>query len=593
MSTGKKHFPTGAVWTRPNGEIIILPIPDKDRVKIPPRPFTSDLSTLQTGTVAFKTVGQLESVATNERAKEGKKGEPTRIPKDTPVIAHSDIETPQRPLKELLYDPGTKEVLPEPSLTPDTYLLTSKAGKATWIQLGTAVQGTTVVQSLPSGNFEDLGGATVTTIKSICPYQMPTGGVVLVKMGTACVTAHLHVKTEDGWMTALQATQRGHGTLLTQHAYPQLIGLYLHGGENVLINTFTSFDKTPTLIEAATRGYRPDLSSEPKLDGFITYPLHEGRVGEHSAAQDKPSYCHMAQRHLTDTPGRPTLSVIPSAPKPPQLESKTATERPQRENRDECRRIATGPPSTFPKEYRMGQRQLEEVTGVESPQTALTIMKSLLKPTPIKLQKPTDEPLPDIYLQTPKGEHVQELEAQWEPNPHARACGDTSGLWGLKPGHYHLKANITATDLCNLAHSDLRSQFYKTCPKKEPNPGLEPPYSLGKDKVIKNQKRSASRRRAFDDSEYAKNVETRPTVTASPSTLSKHQVRPRVTDEIHQVASALAPTYEEIGPAPLRDKDLFYKNGNFQTPLDRAAPHSSAQTQQEASEWEETAEKAR
>jgi len=371
----------------------------------------------------------------------GKKGEPKRRPKDPPDIAHSDIETFQRPLKELPYDPGTKEDLPEPSLTPDTYRLTSNAGKASWIQLGTAAKGTIVVQSLPSGNFEDLGGATVTTIETICPYQRPTGGVVLVKLGRACVTAHLHIKIEDGWMTALQATQRGHGTLLTQHAYPQLLGLYLHGGGNVLINTSTSFDKTPTLIEAATRGYRPVLSAEPKLDGFITYPLHEGRVGEHSAAQDNPSYCNMARRHLKDTLGWLTSPVTPSVPDLPQLESKTVIERPQWQNEHEPRMVATGPPSTLPKEYRMGQQKLEEDAGVDSPPTASTIKNPVLNLTPIKLQNSTHEPLPDIYLQTPKGEHVQELEAQWEPNPHALACGDTSGLWGIRPGHYHLRAS--------------------------------------------------------------------------------------------------------------------------------------------------------
>jgi len=214
----------------------------------------------------------------------------------------------------------------------------------------------------------------------------------------------------------------------------------------------------------------------------------------------------------------------------------------------------------------MRQRQLEEDAGVDSPTSASIIKNPVLKPTPTTLQYSTHEPLPDIYLRTPEGKHVPELEAQWELNPHARACGDTSGLLGLKPGHYHLKANITATDLCNLAHSDLRSQFYKICPKKKPNPELEPPFSLGKDKVIHNQKRSDSRRQASEAREIAKHVVTRPTVTASPSTLSQHQVRPRAMDEIHQVASAPEPTFEKIGSAPLRDKDLFYTNGNLKPP---------------------------
>jgi len=408
MSTGKRHFFTCEVWTQPNGEIILKPpISDKARPEIPPRPFTCDTITPQTWAFDSKTVVQLESAATNEMAKEGKKVELKTRPKEPLDIAHSEIETSQRPLKELPYDRGgTKEDLPEPSLTPDTYLLTRNAGKASWTQLWTAAKGTIVFQSLPSGNIEDLGGVTVTTIETVGPYQRPTGEVVLVKLGRACVTAHLHIKTEDGWMTALQAAERGHGTLLTQHAYPQLLGLCLHGGGNVLINTSTSFDKTPTFIEAATRGYRPDLSAEPKLDGFITYPLHEGRVGEHSAAQDKPSYCNVARRHLKDTLGWLTSPVTLSVPDLPQLESKTVIEKPQRENKDEPRMVATGPPSTLPKEYRMGQRQLEEDAGVDSPPTASTKMNPVLNPTPIKLQNPTHEPLPDIYLQTPKGEHV-------------------------------------------------------------------------------------------------------------------------------------------------------------------------------------------
>ena len=137
---------------------------------------------------------------------------------------------------------------------------------------------------------------------------------------------------------------------------------------------------------------------------------------------------------------------------------------------------------------------------------------------------------------------------------------------GLKPGHYHLKANITAIDLCHLTHSHLRSQFYKTCPKKEPDLGLGTPFALGKDKAIHNQKRSASRRQALEARECAKHGATRPTVTASPSTHSQHRARPTATDEIHQMASAPKPAFEEIGSAPLRDKDLFYTNGNPKPP---------------------------
>jgi len=421
--------------------------------------------------------------------------------------------------------------------------------------------------------MEDLGGAKVTTIESIRPCQRPTGEVVLVKMGMACVTEHLHIKTEEGWMTAYQATQRGQGTLLQEHAYPQLLGLCLHGGGNILINTSTSVDKTPTLIEVVTRGYRPDLSSEPKLDRFITYPLHEGREGELRAALDKPSYCDMARRHLEDMLVGPTSPVTPAVPDLTPPASKTASERPQRRHKDEFRTADTGSPSTLPREYSARQRQLEEDAGVDSganvPPSASIITNPVPKPTPTTLQYLTLEPLPDIYLRTPEGKHVSELEAQWEHNPYARACGDTSGLLGLKPGHYQLKGNIIAIDLCNLAQSDLRSQFYQTCPKKEPNPGLEPPFSLGKDKIIHNQKRSASRRLALEAIELAKSVETRPTVTAPLSTLSQHQERTRASNGILKEAIIQEPTPDEI-VAPLQDNDLFYKNGHHKpTPTGR------------------------
>jgi len=132
---------------------------------------------------------------------------------------------------------------------------------------------------------------------------------------------------------------------------------------------------------------------------------------------------------------------------------------------------------------------------------------------------------------------------------------------GLKPGHYQLKGNLTAHDLCSLPQSDLYSQFFQTCPKIEPNSGLEPPFSLGKVKVIDNQRRSASRRRVLEATELAKRVDTRPAATAPRSTLSQHQERTRASNDILEGKNFIQePTPEEI-VVPLRDKDLFYKNG--------------------------------
>jgi len=178
---------------------------------------------------------------------------------------------------------------------------------------------------------------------------------------------------------------------------------------------------------------------------------------------------------------------------------------------------------------------------------------------------PTHEPQPDIYLQTPTGEPVKEFEVQWEPNPYALACGDTSGLWGIIPGHYHLWASATAAALFTLARSDFRSQFYKTCPKREPSPTLKPSWSLVKEKVKNGQKRSASRCQAPEDREHSRNIKAIPTASVSPSTPSQSQEIPRENDNIHQEPGAQEPTHEDTA-APLRDDDFFYKNGNPKPP---------------------------
>ena len=171
----------------------------------------------------------------------------------------------------------------------------------------------------------------------------------------------------------------------------------------------------------------------------------------------------------------------------------------------------------------------------------------------------------DIYLQTPTGEYVPGHEVHWELNPYAMVCGDTSGLMGIVPGHNHLWASTTATTLCTLVQTDLRSQFYKTPPTRESSPTLQPLWSLGKAKVINSQKRFTSRRQALEAREYAMNVATNPLVTTSSSTLSPNQGRPTTDDDIHQEATAQEPINKEIA-VPMKDNNLFYKNGNPKTP---------------------------
>jgi len=190
-----------------NGEITLEPpIPGDNRFDTPTRAFSRNIINPQSRTLDSKIVVQLESTVTSERVQEDEKGKLKTRPKELPDIALSEIQIFPPPMHGPLWElDGTKEDPPEPILTPDTYLLTSNAGKAIWTQLRTIDKGTTVVQSLPSGNIEDLSGALVTTIDSICPYQRPTDEVALVRLGMTCVAAHLHIKLEDEWMTALQA----------------------------------------------------------------------------------------------------------------------------------------------------------------------------------------------------------------------------------------------------------------------------------------------------------------------------------------------------------------------------------------------------
>ena len=73
-------------------------------------------------------------------------------------------------------------------------------------------------------------------------------------------------------MTARQAADRGHGTLLTNHTYPKLYSLCLVGGGNIIIDTSVTPDKAPAQTEAATMGYCFEPSTDPQQKGSLTYP---------------------------------------------------------------------------------------------------------------------------------------------------------------------------------------------------------------------------------------------------------------------------------------------------------------------------------
>jgi len=371
MEFGRKHFKANEVETLPNGELLFKtipttriepPIPDEERPGTILWPSIHDTTTLQKRVLASKTIAQLESDTAIEMDKKVNKGELNTRPKGPPDTTQSDIKTGQRPPEELLCDrDAAKEDLPKPSFTPDTYTLIRNGDKASWIQLWTATRGATVVQSLPSGKIEDLLGARVTTIETLCSYECPTGRFDLVQMGKAYITAHHHIKTEDGWMTARQAADRGDGSLLTNHAYPKLYSLCLDGGGNIIINTSATPDKAPTQIEAATMGCRFEPSTDPQHKGSLTYPTpQEANPKEDRAVLAQPSYCCIAKRHLKGMLDRPTSQSSTLAPKTnAKLASNTVAERAKRVHKGESNMGSIGP-ATSHLDPKKGQRPWEE-----------------------------------------------------------------------------------------------------------------------------------------------------------------------------------------------------------------------------------------
>jgi len=83
-----------------------------------------------------------------------------------------------------------------------TPILVSTPDGACWTPIFQAEKGDIVIQSLPSGKIEDLTGALMTKIETICTFACPTVGIDIVRMGKALITAHHHIQTAEGWMTA-------------------------------------------------------------------------------------------------------------------------------------------------------------------------------------------------------------------------------------------------------------------------------------------------------------------------------------------------------------------------------------------------------
>jgi len=127
---------------------------------------------------------------------------------------------------------------------------------------------------------------------------------------------------------------------------------------------------------------------------------------------------------------RQTPPVSSPVPDPTPSKSKKDSARPQRTYSQEPEKDATGSSMTLPRDHSAGKQLLLEDVVVETyakvnpptPKTTNPVPKPILTSL-----NPTFE-TPDIYLRTPDGIPVSELEAQWEHNPYAQECGDTSGF---------------------------------------------------------------------------------------------------------------------------------------------------------------------
>jgi len=202
----------------------------------------------------------------------------------------------------------------------------------------------------------------VTTIETLYSFGRPAGEIDVVQIGKAFITANHHIETEDGWMTARQAADKGHGTLLTNYTYSKFYSLRLVGVGNILLDTSVTPDKALTQTEVATMGYCFEPSTDPQQKGSLTYPApQEASLREDQAALDKPSYSSVAQLHLMGMSSRPTSQSTPLAPKTiAQLESTTVTERAKKECKGAPNRGAVGLPATPQLDPKTGQRSLEE-----------------------------------------------------------------------------------------------------------------------------------------------------------------------------------------------------------------------------------------
>jgi len=274
-----------------------------------------------------------------------------------------------------------------------TPILVRKPEGAIWIPIYKAERGDIVVQSLPSGIIEDLTEALMTKIETTNSFDCPAGGIDIVQMGEALITAHHYIQTAEGWMTARQAAHRSQGELQTNLSLPRVYSLCLEGGGNIIINVNAHPLAAPKLITAATMGCRFEPAVDPQHKGSLTY-LANIRLRMGLISGMKSGHKHFRANEVeTRTNGEmifktiSTTEIVPPLPnenrsvtplRPPihdtttpqnmvraskmtiQPGSATATERDKEENRGELKTRLTGPPDTTHSDIKTCQRPPEE-----------------------------------------------------------------------------------------------------------------------------------------------------------------------------------------------------------------------------------------
>ena len=360
--------------------------------------------------------------------------------------------------------------------TSDTHLLLVTAGVASWTPIRDIKWGSTVVQSLPSGNIGDVRRAQLATLERL-RYFRTEGDDSMVQIGKAHLTANHPIFTPKGWLPASQAAAQGYGLLSSAKKSSHLCDLQLSTGGNILINTPTTHDLASTYIEAATQGYS-SLSSPT-----YTVPRTCPRYGP--IALTKPSYAQATSLQHKGGPERPILPFSPGTQAPPKaIADGDATAKGHTEETSIFRDGSRSHHEQTSRAQAMGRDGIDGAKGTHGgseesaadvssqwdttdttnttshgPPTFSTLADSVNLTHPQSEGSGTPDTHSDILIQTPMGEEVPEHEVRWEPNPYSVVDGDSPQLLEIVPGHHIFQSSGLAISLCKLVGTDSRSQL--------------------------------------------------------------------------------------------------------------------------------------